>query len=183
MRTGLAPSPDILVAFYRGLATDDRARTIDEIRGWDDDRLELVHDYIQWLFPLPERSQFNPGAPILDERQIRTFRSDDHLRKSLLVSFDRLLKFFGLEREGPSIRKSPGFRRRSGVWLTAGNHNLLRITRILRCLRILGLEEHSRGFFRFLNQLYEEEPAVIGETTLGFWKRAGLGDEGNSSLE
>src|SRR5271170_564607 len=40
-----------LVAFYRGGYTDNGG-TLDQMLSWDDARLESVHDYIQWLFPL-----------------------------------------------------------------------------------------------------------------------------------
>lgn len=39
-----------LVRFYRGGA-DDRGRTLEQILAWDRDRLEAVHDDIQWIFP------------------------------------------------------------------------------------------------------------------------------------
>ena len=63
------PSPERadspLVRFYRGDAPDARGRTLDDILAWDDEQLEAVHDYIQWLFPLDEPSRFNPDAPLL----------------------------------------------------------------------------------------------------------------------
>ena len=59
--------------FFAGGADDD-GRTFDEILGWDDARLEMVHDYIQWIFPLPERSGANPWAPVLDAATIAAIR-------------------------------------------------------------------------------------------------------------
>ena len=56
---------DPLLRFYRLEGPDARGRTLPEIWAWDAARLEGVHDYIQWLFPLPEPSAFNPHAPIL----------------------------------------------------------------------------------------------------------------------
>ena len=54
-----------IVRFYRGTGFDARGRSLDEVLAWDDERLEDVHDYIQWLFPLDEPSQFTPHAPLL----------------------------------------------------------------------------------------------------------------------
>ena len=56
-----------LVAFYRGEAADYQGRTLHDIWNWNDRRLEDRHDYIQVLFPLPEPSQFNARAPLLDD--------------------------------------------------------------------------------------------------------------------
>ena len=53
-----------LVAFYQGEAPDYQGRTLREIWGWDDERLEEQHDYIQVLFPLKELSQFNSARAL-----------------------------------------------------------------------------------------------------------------------
>jgi hypothetical protein len=54
-----------LLDFYRGTQLDSSGRMLHEIWDWTDDDLEAIHDFIQWLFPLPEPSQFNPDAPLL----------------------------------------------------------------------------------------------------------------------
>ncbi len=70
----MAHDADKLTRFFSG-GTDDQGRSFDEILGWDDARLEMVHDYIQWIFPLPERSGANPSAPVLDAGSIAAIRS------------------------------------------------------------------------------------------------------------
>ncbi|MBM4067650.1 MAG: hypothetical protein FJ271_01710 [Planctomycetes bacterium] len=85
-----------LLDFYRGDGTDSVGRSLEQILSWDDDEFESVHDFIQWLFPLPEPSQFNPDAPLLDEGEIAVFRSDPLIRSNLLRSFERMLSFLGL---------------------------------------------------------------------------------------
>src|SRR5690242_21526611 len=69
-----------LLGFYRGTSRDDRGRRIDEIWSFSHEQLEAVHDYIQWLFPLAERSAFNPGAPLLDEETIARFHRSEERR-------------------------------------------------------------------------------------------------------
>jgi hypothetical protein len=82
-----------------------------------------------------------------------------------------MLSFFGLalDRDPVSVRELPDFRERAQVWL--GSHNLLRITRMLLSLRLLGLEPYARAFFDYLEQLYRREPAGIG-ASFAFWSRA-----------
>ena len=82
--------PHPLVAFYRDGAPDDAGRSRAEVLAWDDDRLEAVHDFIQWLFPLPEPSGANPAAPILDPATIKTFRASLAMRDRLRASYDRM---------------------------------------------------------------------------------------------
>ena len=81
------PQPvDGLLRFYRLEGADARGRTLADIWSWGAGRLEDVHDYIQWLFPLPEPSAFNPDAPILTEDAVDAFHADAHLRQRLLRS-------------------------------------------------------------------------------------------------
>jgi hypothetical protein len=152
---------------------------VHEILGWSDDELERVHDYIQWLFPLPERSAFNVSAPVLDPGTIDEFRSRPDLREKMRGSFLRMLTFYGLEMvgfPGPVVRPSPYFAQRSENWLTENNHNHLRITRILRSLRILGLKAEALAFFDCLAAIYNAEAGNssprISDETCRFWRSA-----------
>ena len=143
-----------IVAFYSGYRADSAGRTLDEIWGWNHERLEGVHDYIQWLFPLRTRSQFNPDAPVLDDSQIRAFQKNTELQCGLLKSLDVMLEFYGFTRKEGRISQSDSWPDRSRNWLTPGNHNFLGITRILTSLSTLGLEEHAAAFFEALKETY-----------------------------
>ncbi len=163
-----------IVAFYAGNAPDDRGRFHDDILRFDDDSLERVHDFIQWLFPLRERSGANRAAPRLDRTAIEAFLRP-HLRSALRRSLDRMLSFYGLEWDGDAIVKQPSFERHSG-WLTPGNHNHLRLTRILASLRILGEDKAAGALFRCLAEIEAEEHRNslnrISERTFRFWREA-----------
>lgn len=161
-----------LVRFHAGVATDSEGRRIAEILAWGDSDLERVHDYIQWLFPLPERSGFNPHAPILTPADIAAFRERAELRASLHSAFLRLLAFYGFAEVkaegGPEIVRTAAFPLRAQNWLRPGNHNLLRISRILRALTLLGLEREARAFLAALEALHAE----VGPVALAYWRRA-----------
>jgi hypothetical protein len=165
-----------LVSFYRGTGRDGEGRWLAEIRQWPDERLEYRHDYIQWMFPLTERSQFNYGAPVLDEGAIAAFLQDARLRAELFESLKRMLVFYGLEWHESAVRRTERFAERALDWVTAGNHNQLRITRILKCLRLLGLADEARAFFDCLAAVYEEERTKarpgISAVTFRFWSDA-----------
>jgi hypothetical protein len=85
-----------LVDFYRGEASDDQRRRLEDLWAWGDEQWEDVHDFIQWLFPLPEASGFNFYAPMLTDEDIATFRGDERLRVNVRRSFGRFLAFVGL---------------------------------------------------------------------------------------
>jgi hypothetical protein len=169
---------DPLLRFYRLEGRDARGRTLPEIWDWDAERLERVHDYIQWLFPLPEPSAFNPDAPILTASTVEAFRVDAHLRQRLLRSLTTMLRFYGLALtsgagEPPRVDQAADFAARSREWLRPGNHNHLRLTRILTSLRLLGLDDHARALLTRLEAIAAERPHAISAATLAYWRRAG----------
>ncbi len=161
-----------LIAFYRDGARDDCRRTLAEILAWNDDRLEAVHDFIQWLFPLPERSGANPSAPVLDRETIETFHATPAMQDRLRQSFERMLRFYGLHWNGASVGCATNFQERAQNWLWPGNHNHLRLTRMLRSTLLLGLETESKALFHALNAVYREYPSRISSRTHGFWRDA-----------
>jgi Opioid growth factor receptor (OGFr) conserved region len=119
---------------------DCEGRFLNDILDWPDDDLEAVHDFIQWLFPLPEPSGFNPDAPLLTEADIAAFKSDPVLQANLLKSFNRILGFLGFAMTGDGkVVEGDNFSARTpDVWATS-SHNWLRISRILRSLTRMAL--------------------------------------------
>lgn len=166
---------DRLVRFFSGGA-DDAGRTHAEILAWDDERLEQVHDYIQWLFPLPERSGANPAAPVLDAVSIAAIRADAGMQARLRAAWRRMLAFYGFEVRQGAVAEGAAFARRAAVWLHPGDHNHLRITRILRSLRVLGLEAEAQQFWRALADLYKRDRTAarqrITERSFAYWEQA-----------
>lgn len=168
-----------ILEFYCGAAPDHRGRFLHQIQQWPDQDLEAVHDFIQWLFPLQEPSPVNPFAPTLDLDTIAAFQAQTELRARLRASFERMLCFYGFElHAGPplAVALGPRFAVRAREWVTAGNHNHLRITRILKCLSTLGLGEEARAFFAALSEIFRTESAKsrpgISSVTFDFWRRA-----------
>jgi len=158
--------------FYAGLARDHRGRRLTEILAWPDDELENQHDFIQWLFPLREGSMVNPNAPVLDNEVVAAFHASGELRKSLRRSFLRMLAFYGFDWKEGEVVPAPDFEQISQNWFHPGNHNHLRITRILKSLTALGLSADARAFYRALEKLYGGHPERISATSFRFWSAA-----------
>lgn len=157
----------MIVPFYLGEQPDAEGRKIQEIWTWDFEELECVHDYIQWLFPLPERSAFNPDAPVVDDGVIQAFHANPQLQQNLLKSLTTMLRFYGLQGGKDSagqfvVTKSEEYPDRKREWICLMDHNYLRITRILKCLTVLGLESYAQAFYRCLAKIYREESRHIG---------------------
>jgi hypothetical protein len=161
-----------LVDFYRGQAADAEGRLLKDVWAWDDDRLEAVHDFIQWLFPLPEASRFNADAPLLTPEDLAAFQREPALRANLRRSFERILTFLGLTTADGRVVEGPNFAARvPDVW-SSPNHNWLRITRILRSLRLLGLATEAEALYDRLSGFYRGRKFPIPADTFQYWTEA-----------
>ena len=162
-----------LLDFYRGQGTDTEGRSLESLWAWNDDELEEVHDFIQWMFPLPEPSRFNPDAPLLTNDEMAAFRCDALLQSRLRKSFERILLFLGFARaKDGSVVEGPNFAdRASEVW-EYPNHNWLRITRVIRCLCLLGLKPEAQAIFARLEAVYSARKYPITADTFGYWTDA-----------
>jgi hypothetical protein len=167
-----------IVDFYLGKSRHPEGYLIEDVWGWDYANLEFVHNYVQWLFPLVERSRAEPDSPILSSKDMVLFKQNEELRKRLLRSLSLLLGFYGFtfdhdtEGNNPSIKPSDRFEERAKRWLNANNHNYLRITRILRSLTLLGLPGEAMEFFAALQRVYVANEDKIGSYTYEYWKNA-----------
>jgi len=170
----MAKNKSPIVQFYLHKGKDSEGRTLKEIWGWCDDRLEYGHDFIQWVFPLTEPSNFNSDAPLLTHDDIYCFKSNDLLQLNLIQSFKVFLGFLGLkyDEEILHVVKGDNFKEREALWKNI-NHNWLRITRVLKCLHTLGLQEYARRFYDCLADLRDE--GYGSGNSFKFWQEAARG--------
>jgi hypothetical protein len=145
-----------LYAYLARTGRDSRGRLIMDVLGLSDEKLEAVHDYIQWLFPLPTRSAAQPNAPTLTAAEIEAIRADDRARDNLRHATDRMLRFYGSTK----------------WWLTSHDHNHLRITRIIRSLRLLMGSDAAQDFHRRILALQDDAGAPVNTDSLRFWAEA-----------
>ena len=161
-----------LVSFYTNEGNDIENRTLKSIWEFSHKEKEDKHNYIQWLFPLKEASVFNPKAPVLTPELVNELLSHSKMKINLQTSLDSMLDFYGLKWDDThtEIIMDATFNERSKNWLTKSNHNHLRITRILNCLRHFELESESKAFFNCLRKLKTDNPGKISNTTWKFWE-------------
>lgn len=153
----MAPSvTDPLHAYLAGLGPDGRGRLIDAVLGFSDEELEAAHDYIQWLFPLPERSSAQPQAPVLTGPAIQSIKTDRRALGNLARATERMLRFY----------------RDTAWWLRPYDHNHLRITRIIRSLNLLAGPGEARRFHREILALHEAAGAPVNDRSLRYWAEA-----------
>lgn len=160
-----------LIAFYRGEGFDHKGRRLEDIWALSPFWLEHTHDYIQWLFPIPEAGRFNAFAPLLTPTVQAAFEREAPLRQRQQQSLDVMLDFFGLTRDGNVITAQPTLSMQTHIWLKAGGHNHLRITRILRSLALCHQPALARAFQQTVIE-FGTQHGVVSETSLQYWRAA-----------
>ncbi|EUC45631.1 hypothetical protein COCMIDRAFT_94930 [Bipolaris oryzae ATCC 44560] len=70
------------------------------------------------------------------------------------------------------IIRTSSWRRQFQNWAGLFDHNHLRLTRILRCLRVLGLQKECDAFFKALEHAFHNPETRISEKSMGFWRLA-----------
>jgi len=142
-----------IVGFLEGKTPDHRGRILAMLLQQTDHQAETTHDYIQWLFPLDEPSRSVNGAPVLTELDI------DEIRQSSLAQIN-LAK---------SARWFVGFLERNDHWISKYNHNHLRITRVIKSLRLLASDVAADEFRDKVLALAGDNLNLVDQKARAFW--------------
>ena len=145
-----------IVSFLEGKAPDHRGRILAMLLQQTDHQAETTHDYIQWLFPLNEPSRSVNGVPVLTELEI------DEIRQISLAQAN-LAK---------SARWFLGFLERNDHWIIKYNHNHLRITRVIKSLRLLASDKAADEFRDKVLALAGDNLNLVDQKARGFWRSA-----------
>lgn len=160
-----------ITEFYNGDTCE--GKSLEDILGRDDEYLEYGHDWVQWVFPLQEPSNFNPDAPLLTDDDIQIFKSNPVIQNNLFISFIRFLEFLGLNYRLTSsgehlIAETPEF---EPILFKMPNHNWFRISRVLKSLCLLGQKHEAMVFYKYLKKLHEEK-GWVSENSFTYWMEA-----------
>ena len=135
---------------------DFKERTLQDIWSYSDKEIERRHDFIQVIFPLNKPSQAVSHGYYLDSKdlvnQIKT-------NKEAVTNISRSSQWFF------------SFLERNMYWNTRHDHNQLRITRVIECLRLLVSDEEADNFYNNVLELIEDNNQV-NTRTLNFWSNA-----------
>ena len=145
-----------IIRFLEGKTPDHRGRILAVLLRQTDHQAEITHDYIQWLFPLDEPSRSVNGAPVLTKLEI------DEIRQSSLAQANL----------GESARWFVGFLERNDHWISKYNHNHLRITRVIKSLRLLASDEAADEFRDKVLALAGDNLNLVDQKARGFWLSA-----------
>jgi hypothetical protein len=146
----------MLTAFHCEDGRDHAGRSHAGILAFDDHAMHSVHDFIQWLFPLPEPSNAFIGAPVMSDDDLAVMRASELCQRRLEAAHARMAAF---------LVHNP-------VWLRLHDHNHLRITRMIRSTRLISGDGEADRFRGFILEHVDRRKAHINPTTLHFWAHA-----------
>lgn len=164
-----------IVNFYLKGKKNIFGKTFGDILTFDFEKMEENHKYIQYLFPLYEKSSWNILAPTLDDETVKFLSENEIFKENAKKAFLKMLSFYGFEyyfsEESNSYKCILTKKDRLSTWLTPNNHNFKRITRILIFLNIFGMQEESNAFYRALYNLSLKNENIT-KNVLSYWKNA-----------
>ena len=142
--------------FLRNEEPDFKGRFLSDIWNFTNEEIEYNHDFIQLIFPLnkPSNAVFN-NLYLKSIKEIDSLKQDDLVKGNLIRSRNWFIKFL----------------KNNNHWKSYSDHNQLRITRIIECLRLIINDKEADNFYEEITQLVGENPK-INRTTLEFWQNA-----------
>ena len=145
-----------LVDFLNETGPDAAGRSLDAVLVFDDAALEHHHDFIQWLFPLPEPSRAVAGSPVLTPEDQTAISMSATALANIAAAADRMARFYAA----------------TDAWLAPHDHNHLRISRIIRSLRLLVGETVADRFRDGLMQQMVSRGGRVNAASLDHWRSA-----------
>lgn len=136
---GRITDKNYVLGFLSGKTKDYKGRTYEEMLKWDNTQLENCHDQVQHFFPLHEDSGHAVAWPVLTREVLEEAKQDQNILNNIKKGSELFASFFALD--------DPNAIERHREWCRPKNHNLLRVTRIIRCLRLFGMEKEAKDFY------------------------------------
>ena len=145
-----------LYKFLKNEEKDFQGRFLSDIWSFTDDEIEYNHDFIQLIFPLDKPSEaVDQNIYLKDVNEFLKIKNDKIIKKNIIKSKDWFIKFL----------------KRNDQWKSYSDHNQLRITRIIECLRLLISDGEADTFYSSILSMVGEE-TEINEITLDYWSKA-----------
>jgi hypothetical protein len=160
-----------IVEFYKGVRPNQSGAFLTEIWDWTDGQLDTDHDWIQWVFPSNEPSMLNGDAPTLTKNEAEIFQSSEELQAKFLESFKIFLEFLDFKIKDNAtgyLEIVPIDLGRTPWWLGSFNHTMLRVSRVLKSTRLVGLPHYGLALYNAMS-LFRSK---LSENTWGYWTRA-----------
>jgi hypothetical protein len=142
--------------FLLNKSSDHKGRMLTDIYKFSDNEIEATHDFIQIVFPLAEPSYWSSNKYFIEsQQQIDSLSSDKNVKEAILQSASWYVSFL----------------KRNNHWKNVNNHNLKRITRMIKSVRlIVGDIEADKIKKEIIS--FQNIEKLVGQKSIKYWKNA-----------
>lgn len=134
-----------LLRFVQGEGTDALGQMFHHYIDQDNKWWERSHKHIQWAFPLPEPSRAQPASPVATPVFYETVKEIKAYQGRMKTMTNRFLQFLD----------------QTTAWHRKGDHNHLRITRVIRCLTLCGLTDLAEKVYNTCAEVVGPDAPVL----------------------
>ena len=145
-----------IVLFLDNKGANHSGRTLCDVLNMRNEELEDQHDYIQWLFPLKEPSQFAVDSPTLNDSDIKQIKANPNIQANLRTGLETMTSFYINNHH----------------WLCEHDHNHLRITRIIKSLILLVGIDEAEHFYDTIIDLVTHSKNKVSPENIKYWTDA-----------
>ena len=108
--------------FLLNESCDHKGRMLSDIYKFSDKEIEATHDFIQIVFPLAEPSFWSSNKYFIEsQQQIDSLSKNKNVKEAILQSASWYISFL----------------KRNNHWKNVNDHNLKRITRMIKSVRLI----------------------------------------------
>ena len=143
-------------SFLLNESCDYKGRMLSDIYKFSDNEIEANHDFIQIVFPLAEPSFWSSNKYFIEsEQQIDSLTSDKNVKEAILQSAYWYISFL----------------KRNNHWKNVNNHNLKRITRMIKSVRLIVGDIEADKVKKEITSIPNIEK-LVGQKSIKYWKNA-----------
>ena len=145
-----------LYKFLKNEEKDFQGRSLTDIWNLSDIEIDECHDFIQLIFPLDKPSEaIDNNIYIKTQNDYLKITNDQIVRDNIIKSKNWFVNFL----------------KRNNAWKSYSDHNHLRITRIIECLRLLISDQEADLFYSKIISMAGLNND-INSVTLDYWSKA-----------
>ena len=142
--------------FLLNESCDHKGRMLSDIYKFSDKEIEATHDFIQIVFPLAEPSFWSSNKYFIEsQQQIDSLSKNKNVKEAILQSASWYISFL----------------KRNNHWKNVNDHNLKRITRMIKSVRLIVGDIEADKIKKEIISIKNIEK-LVSQKSIKYWKNA-----------
>ena len=142
--------------FLLNESCDHKGRMLSDIYKFSDKEIEATHDFIQIVFPLAEPSFWSSNKYFIgSQQQIDSLSKNKNVKEAILQSASWYISFL----------------KRNNHWKNVNDHNLKRITRMIKSVRLIVGDIEADKIKKEIISIKNIEK-LVSQKSIKYWENA-----------